>query len=90
MNMTQIQTWLSEYICRVMQLKEWQVDLDQEFTSFGMDSATAVGLSVDLGDWLGLELDPTLVYDHPTIEALSRHLAERLQPAAGQAPTVSA
>ena len=35
----------------------------------------AVGLAGELEDWLGRPLSPTLVYEHPTIEALARHLA---------------
>ncbi len=33
----------------------------------------------DLEDWLGCELDPTLLYDYPTIDALAWHLAEEFQ-----------
>jgi len=34
-----------------------------------------------LEDWLGLTIDPTVVYDYPTIEALAKHLAELTKPA---------
>ena len=45
------------------------------FAGFGLGSLQAVGLAGDLEDWLGRPLSPTLVYEHPTIEALARHLA---------------
>jgi acyl carrier protein len=74
----EIQAWLTDYISKLMQIPPEEALLDREFTSFGIDSAAAVGLSVDLGDWLGIEIDPTLVYDHPTIESVSAYIAEKL------------
>jgi len=43
----------------------------------GLDSANSVFLIVELEDWLGLELTPELLFEHPTIRVLARHLAER-------------
>ncbi len=74
----EIQSWLTDYIANLMRVSPDEIQPDNEFTSFGIDSATAVGLSIDLGDWLGIKLDPTLVYDHPTIEAVSEHIAAML------------
>jgi acyl carrier protein len=47
------------------------------FTRMGLDSANSVFLIVELEDWLGLELTPDLVFEHPTISELARHLATR-------------
>jgi acyl carrier protein len=33
----------------------------------------------DLEDWVERKIDPTLLYDYPTIEALSQHLAEEFK-----------
>jgi acyl carrier protein len=35
-------------------------------------------LIVELEDWLGLELTPDLVFEHPTISDLARYLARRI------------
>ena len=47
-----------------------------------------MGISGDLEEWLGTRLSPTLLYDHPSIEALSRHLGGTAPepPEARQAP----
>jgi acyl carrier protein len=34
-------------------------------------------LIVELEDWLGLELTPDLLFEHPTIGEFARHLATR-------------
>jgi acyl carrier protein len=47
------------------------------FARLGLDSANSVFLIVELEDWLGLELTPDLLFEHPTIGELARHLATR-------------
>lgn len=49
------------------------------FDRYGLDSSVAVGLTGDLEDWLETKLDPTLLYDYPTIEGLSQHLADEFK-----------
>lgn len=78
MNAEQISSWLTDYISKVAQIPLQETLPDREFTSFGIDSSAAVGLSVDLGDWAGIEIDPTLVYDYPTIELISEFVANKL------------
>lgn len=77
-NSSDISVWLVDYIAKLVRIPAADVATDQEFTSFGIDSTAAVGLAVDLGDWVGMEIDPTLVYDYSTIETISRHVADAL------------
>ncbi len=35
-----------------------------------------MGITADLAEWFGWELEPTLLYDHQTIDRLSEHLAQ--------------
>jgi acyl carrier protein len=59
-----------------LQLPPGDIDVQEPIFSYGVDSFTAATLATDLEDWLGLELPATLVWDYPTVEELSRHLAE--------------
>ncbi len=52
-----------------------RVDVREPFASYEIASIEAVHLVGVLEKWLGLSLDPTLLWDHSTIEALARHLA---------------
>ncbi len=45
-----------------------------------LDSIGSVALAADLAEWLGIELPETLVYDYPTLDALTDHLQRRLHP----------
>ncbi|MEO1374971.1 MAG: acyl carrier protein [Cyanobacteria bacterium J06635_10] len=58
-----------------MEIKPSEIDVTIPFDRYGLDSSAAVSMTGDLEDWLGYELDPTLIYDYPTIEALVEHLS---------------
>jgi acyl carrier protein len=73
-----IQTWIVNYVAELLEVKPDQIDTAIAFDRYGLDSSAAVGLAGDLEDWLERELDPTLLYDYPTIESLSEHLMESL------------
>ena len=70
-----IQDWLLAKLSSVLDVEPQDIDIREPFTSYGLTSVDAVGLSGDLEEWLGLSLSPTLAYDYPTIETLARHLA---------------
>ncbi|WSS19867.1 SDR family NAD(P)-dependent oxidoreductase [Streptomyces sp. NBC_01190] len=57
------------------------LEADLPFIDLGFDSLTAVELRNRLQKDSGLDLAPTLVFDHPTISALAEHLAGELVPA---------
>ncbi|WP_445250265.1 beta-ketoacyl synthase N-terminal-like domain-containing protein [Microcoleus sp. OTE_8_concoct_300] len=73
-----IQAWLVCKIAERLGVNPQDIDVQQPFSRYGLDSVAAVSLSGELGDWLGASLSPTLVYDYPTIEALVPHLVEEL------------
>ena len=72
----QIQQWFVDYLSRELTISSDEIDVTVPFENFALDSATAIGMTGDLEQWLGKTVDPTLVYDYPTIQAMSRHLAE--------------
>ena len=58
---------------------------DQSFASLGLDSLTAVELRNALHARLGVRLEPTVGFEHPTLAALAVHLDELLQAASAHA-----
>lgn len=71
----EIQRWFVEYLARLLKTDPQRIDVTVPFENFALDSVTAIGMTGDLEEWLGHSVDPTMVYDYPTIEALSRYLA---------------
>nr|VFK30698.1 MAG: Acyl transferase domain-containing protein [Candidatus Kentron sp. MB]VFK75343.1 MAG: Acyl transferase domain-containing protein [Candidatus Kentron sp. MB] len=69
-----IRGWLTAKISQSVEISPDKIDTSRPFAHYDLDSAAAVGLSGELGEWLGQSLPPTLVYDYPTIDALARYL----------------
>ena len=74
----QIEQWLRATVAELIEVTASDVDTRIPFSHFGVDSASALIVTDMLSDWLGLELDATLLYEHETIETLASHLVERL------------
>jgi acyl carrier protein len=74
-----IEAWLRDVIAELTGLAPETVDVRVKLTRFGVDSATALIITDMLIEWLGIDLDPTLLYEHDTIEALAGYLAGRVQ-----------
>lgn len=73
-----IQAWIVSYVAQLLNVSEREIDVTISFDRYGLDSLAAIGLSGKLGSWLEYELDPTVLYDYPTIETLTEYLAEEL------------
>lgn len=73
-----IQAWLVSRLAEQLEINSNQIDVTIPFEQYGVDSLTAVSLTGDLEKWLGCEINPTLLYDYPTIKALAQHLFEEV------------
>lgn len=67
--------WLIARIAEHTGLAEEEIDPDAPFVEHGLSSRDAVTLSGEMEDALGCRLSPTLLWEHPTIRGLARHLA---------------
>jgi acyl carrier protein len=74
----QISEFCIASLANVLRISKDSVETGTKFNRLGLDSAMVVYLMMDLEEGLGLELSPDDFYDHPTVDALSRYLAERL------------
>ncbi len=73
----ELRAFLLDRVAEELGLCVDDIDPAAPLSQYGMDSAVAVGLSGDLAEWLGRRLEPTLLFDHPTIDALTLHLVKR-------------
>ena len=71
----EIEALLVSRLAEALNVPADQIDVDEPFSRFGLDSPSAIALSAELEDWLGVLLSPTLPYDYPTIRKLSVYLA---------------
>ncbi len=71
-----IRAWSVNYLSLLLQIEPEDIDENDALASYGLDSSGAVGLAGDVGQWLGVKLEPDIVYRHSTIEALAAYLSQ--------------
>ncbi|WP_404785483.1 AMP-binding protein [Altericista sp. CCNU0014] len=69
-----IETWITANLALYLKISPEEIDLSEPFSHYGLDSSIAASLATELSNWLGRELDPTLFWEYPSIEALAQHL----------------
>lgn len=72
----EIRAWLVQYIAQAQGIAPEKVDPEQPFARYGLGSLQSLNLVQALEQWLGRALSPTVAWNHPSIAALARHLAE--------------
>jgi acyl carrier protein len=66
--------FLHEQLAYALGVEKGDVDRDDGLMNLGMDSLKAVEAKLYLEDELGIELESALLFDHPTIDALTSFL----------------
>jgi acyl carrier protein len=80
--------WLLDRVALYLGRDADTIDPTVPLAEYGMDSVCALSLCGDLEDEFGLLVEPTLLWDHPTVQALLAFLA--VQAPAGAAPAPGA
>ena len=66
-----VKQWLIAYIADMLEFERSEVNPKLPLGRYGLDSTAAVGLTGDLGNWLGCDIDPQVLYEHKSIDALA-------------------
>ncbi|MBW4644889.1 MAG: AMP-binding protein [Goleter apudmare HA4340-LM2] len=74
----QIQAWLVTRLSVQLQITTQEIDIQEAFAYYGLDSSAAIAITGELMDWLGCEVEPTLFWEYPNIEELACYLAQQL------------
>ncbi|MEA5575654.1 AMP-binding protein [Anabaena sp. UHCC 0451] len=70
-----IQDWLITKLADVLHLDLDEVDPEESFAHYGLDSSVALELTGELAIWLECELEPTLFWEYTNIESLTEYLS---------------
>lgn len=68
--------WLAAKIAGYLSISPDQVDRDRSLADYGLDSVHAMSLCGEIEDAYGFEVEPTLAWDYPTVNAMSEYLGE--------------
>ncbi|WP_024806379.1 type I polyketide synthase [Nocardia sp. BMG51109] len=72
----ELEDWMVDHLSREFRLPASDIDTGQLFAYYGLDSVRGIKLVGALGEHLGTEIAPALIYEHPTIADLARALTE--------------
>ena len=73
---SEIAEWIAARVAGEMKIAPSEIDLNQDLTTFGMDSIAAFTLTGDLAEWLDRDLRATLMWEYPSIQALAEYLSQ--------------
>jgi phthiocerol/phenolphthiocerol synthesis type-I polyketide synthase A len=65
-------------VARELRIADGDLDTDRPFVELGLNSMMALSIRRDLERLVGLELSATMLWNHPTVAALSTYLAGKL------------
>ncbi|MCV2458432.1 phosphopantetheine-binding protein [Streptomyces sp. ICN988] len=60
--------------CGFLLVDPSEVDIHTDLMKLGFDSITLVQLTTEIEETYGVGLEPTIVFDHPTLKAIASHL----------------
>ncbi|MFI5836569.1 acyl carrier protein [Micromonospora sp. NPDC051300] len=69
-----LHVWVRHCAASFVRREPGDIDPAVPLSSYGLDSVAAVSMMVELENHLGFELDPNLMWDHPTVDALTEAL----------------
>jgi acyl carrier protein len=73
-----VRAWLTARVALYLERSPADIDPAAKLVGYGLDSVYALTLCGDIEDEYGLEVDPTLAWDHPTVDAIVVVLVEKL------------
>lgn len=71
---SELKSWLTDRVASYVRRPAGEIAGDRALADFGLDSVYTLTLAADIEDHLNLSLDPTVMWDHPTIDALTKVL----------------
>jgi acyl carrier protein len=74
----EVLSWLTLKFADWLEVSPDELEAERPISSYGLDSISAVTLSVQLEEELGVELDTAVLWDRPTLESLAEHLTEKI------------
>ena len=70
-----IQKWCQDYVADLLGTQPEKINPHTEFDRFGLDSAMAVAMCLDLEEQIGIDIPPALLFEYTTIAELAGYVA---------------
>ncbi|MCW7945674.1 polyketide synthase [Streptomyces hygroscopicus] len=74
----ELREWLRGCVAEYVRRPAEDIDTDLPLSEYGLDSVYVLSLCADIEDRYGIEVEPTLLWDHPAIGPLADALTPLL------------
>jgi phthiocerol/phenolphthiocerol synthesis type-I polyketide synthase C len=74
-----IRAWLITEAAELFSVAPETLNPQEPLVNYGLASITGMMLAGDAEEWLGLKLDPVMIWEYPTIEALAHYLSQEVR-----------
>ncbi len=71
-----IRSVVIRFVSKILKVRLDDIDAGTEFNDYGFDSVTLAEFANQLNQKYQLDLAPTLFFEHPTVESLTRYLSQ--------------
>ena len=85
-NTEYIQSWIENWLAQKLKINVMSIIPTNSFSDYGMDSVMAVEAAQDLSEWLQHSLEPTILWNYPTIASLAQYLAKEVRVKTAETP----
>jgi acyl carrier protein len=75
MTAKELEDWLIEQLAAQLKTQKKDIDPVRRLEEYGLDSMEAVALTGEIEHLLGRKVDPTILWDYPSIRAVATLLA---------------
>ena len=73
---TQIRDFIANTLSKITGIAGQDLDADMNFDSYGLSSASAVIMLGELEEFVDMDLSPSVLFEHNTINKLAAHVQE--------------
>ncbi|TRV03200.1 MAG: acyl carrier protein [Microcystis wesenbergii Mw_QC_B_20070930_S4] len=70
--------WLVEKVAHYLEKNPSEIDPHQHLADYGLDSVYAIRLCGDIEELIKMPVEPTLVWDYPSIDEMVQFLEQEL------------
>ena len=90
MTAEELERWLITHLAAQLKVETTEIDPLRRLEEYGLDSLEAVALTGEIETMLGRAVDPTILWDYPSVRAVARFLAVEGSNGHGRTTPVSA
>lgn len=73
----EIGTFITDILAKILKVKSSDIVATIAFDRFGLDSAGAFKMVGALNERFGTDFEPTILYDHPTVNELAAFFRDK-------------